>query len=464
VTDVIERALTDRRAFVVRFRDLERWDVASYRRIAWRWSEGVLRSIGDVLRRKRREIDTTLDLANVPIIAKVSFGGEIFIRPPEQRSGYKGRLYWANPGDLIYSKIRVKQGSISVVPEEFEHIAVSPEYPVYEVDHEQLDGAYLQLVVRSRPFLQYLDGLAHGGATKTRIPPELFESVKVPVPPLADQRAIVTVWNDAQAEADTIRQRASDAESQTETDFLHALGLTRPRRVERPHAFAVQWSEMERWNVRYNQLAGTSADLNKGTYPVCALGDHLNLAQYGTSKKANSRKQGIPVLRINNIKDGRLDTADLKHVTLAASELHSLALQKGDILIIRTSGSRDLVGTCAVFDEDDTYVHASYLIRLRFDPSCVESRFAAYFLNSTLGRQQVNALSRHIMMNNINAAELRRLRLPLPPPSIQSILVNAVEASREHARTLRVEADRRLSSARCDVEAMILGTTPIPTE
>jgi hypothetical protein len=56
-----------------------------------------------------------------------------------------------------------------------------------------------------------------------------------------------------------------------------------------------------------------------------------------------------------------------------------------------TNGSRDLVGRCAVFDTADQNQivgFASYLIRVRVDPSKVLPRYLAYFLNSTKGRAE----------------------------------------------------------------------------
>ena len=46
-----------------------------------------------------------------------------------------------------------------------------------------------------------------------------------------------------------------------------------------------------------------------------------------------------------------LDLSDLKYIDLPPRTLENLKLGEGDILIIRTSGSRDLVGTCAVCHE-----------------------------------------------------------------------------------------------------------------
>jgi len=183
--------------------------------------------------------------------------------------------------------------------------------------------------------------------------------------------------------------------------------------------------------------------------------------QYGTSEKANSHGQGVPVLRISNIKNRALDLTDLKYVPLPTPAKKSLLLQDGDILIIRTSGSRDLVGTCAVFHESTDFVFASYLIRLRVAGDKADADYLSWFINSAFGRQQVDAISRQIMQNNINSEELRSLQIPLPPLDVQRAIVERIQAGRAEIARLRADAERVRRAARAAVEALILGTRPV---
>jgi type I restriction enzyme, S subunit len=185
------------------------------------------------------------------------------------------------------------------------------------------------------------------------------------------------------------------------------------------------------------------------------------MVQYGTSEKANSLGRGTPILRINNVKGRTIDTADLKHLELPEKVRAGLLLADGDILVIRTSGSRDLVGTCAVFHEQGEFLFASYLIRLRPNPAQANPDFIVWFLNSPLGRQQVDATSRQIMQNNINSEELRSLQIPLPPLPLQQAMMKRVEAGRAEIARRKADAQARAEAARADMEAMILGTNPV---
>jgi len=157
-----------------------------------------------------------------------------------------------------------------------------------------------------------------------------------------------------------------------------------------------------------------------------------------------------------------VDMTDLKHIELPPKTVESLALKDGDMLIIRTSGSRDLVGTCAVFHGSDQAVFASYLIRLRFDAACANPDYVCWFLNSALGRQQVDSISRQIMQNNINSEEIRTLRVPLPPLEVQRKLVERVNVARAEMARERAAATQLRQTIAAEVESLILGVKPPP--
>lgn len=282
-------------------------------------------------------------------------------------------------------------------------------------------------------------------------------AIKVPLPQLTEQKAIVASWQNAKAEISAARERVKKRRAAVDARFFDDLGLMLPAESSMPKAFAVRWGDFSRWGVRFNQLSQSGADITQGKFPVVALDSLLEIVQYGTSEKANSNGIGIPVLRIGNIKDGTLNLSDLKHIALPPKTADGLLLKDGDLLVIRTSGSRDLVGTCAVFHAPGDFVFASYLIRLRFDPVEVISDFVSWFLNSPLGRQQVDAVSRQIMQNNINSEELRALEIPLPPLRVQRHIMERVVIGLEEIAGEREAADRIARNINDEVDAMVLG-------
>jgi type I restriction enzyme, S subunit len=84
-----------------------------------------------------------------------------------------------------------------------------------------------------------------------------------------------------------------------------------------------------------------------GTWSWVSLSELAQGLRYGTSVKCSYRADGEPVLRIPNISNGRILIEDLKFGQLPPRETEELRLQLGDILIVRSNGSLDLVGRAA---------------------------------------------------------------------------------------------------------------------
>lgn len=294
--------------------------------------------------------------------------------------------------------------------------------------------------------------------SRNRFREEFFLDFQVLLPPLTAQRKIVAVWKAARKFAADTAAKIERLERDIEARFLADLGLEAPKQTAPPKAFAVTWKDFLRWSVSYNHLSQVGIDLTQGKYPLTEVGLLADLIQYGTSEKANTTGNGTPIIRMNNLVDGALDLANLKHIRLRKSETEKLTLIDGDILFNRTN-SKELVGKCAPFHEQGEYIFASYLIRVRVDRTRANPDFISIALKSPIGRQQIDALSRQIIgQANINSEELRSLQIPLPPLPAQETMMKRVEADRAKIVKLKSDAKARADAAKADVEAMILGT------
>lgn len=157
---------------------------------------------------------------------------------------------------------------------------------------------------------------------------------------------------------------------------------------------------------------------------------------------------------MNNLQADGWDFSDLKYVEITDEELARWRLEPGDIVFNRTN-SKELVGKCEVFNREGTWVFASYLMRLRVDRDQAEPEFVAAFLNTRAGRLQIDRESRQIIgMSNINAEEIRTLRVPLPKPPKQRELLAALDAARAARRRKLEEAESLLGG----LDAFVLET------
>ncbi len=201
-----------------------------------------------------------------------------------------------------------------------------------------------------------------------------------------------------------------------------------------------------RFDVNYWRLTPLLAHkFAAPAFPVAAIGDLVDLVQYGCSTLSKTEPVGVPILRMNNLQKEGWDLSDLKYVEMGTVELDRYRLRRGDLLFNRTN-SKELVGKCEVFSEAGDWVFASYLIRVRFDTDKVLPRFAADFLNTKTGRLQIDRVSRQIIgMTNINAEELKEIILPLPTLAQQQTFVDAMNAARDGRARQLAEADALLA-------------------
>ena len=115
------------KAFAVLFQDLRRWSVNSFFTIRWNWPIGSIQPAA--LERKLESIDkSNTDFRDI-VLVSLHFDGEIEPREASAE-GFIGRLFVAEQGDVIYSKIDVRHGAIGVVPDNYSHVAVSSEFTV----------------------------------------------------------------------------------------------------------------------------------------------------------------------------------------------------------------------------------------------------------------------------------------------------------------------------------------------
>ncbi|HXQ25973.1 MAG TPA: restriction endonuclease subunit S [Candidatus Acidoferrales bacterium] len=449
------------KAFAVWFKELSRWDASSFHRIKWHWPNHVMAPIGSALRLRKERVDKkSVNFADLQPIT-IHFDGSVDKRVVDANREYSMDLWFARPGDIVVAKIDLKNGAVGIVPNDWKNVVVTGHFAVYEPDRSKLLPEYLHRIIQANFFRDHLWRNKVGAEGRKEVKLDFFEQEHVPLPPLAEQRAIVARWQQAQDEIIAASRRVEHRRSTIESRVFADLGLVYPEQLCLPKALGVWWQDFSRWGARFNQLRQAGADITQGTFPVVSLDSLLEVVQYGTSEKANTDGRGVPVLRIGNIKNGGLDLSELKHIVLPPKTVEGLLLKDGDVLIIRTSGSRDLVGTCAVFHGTGDFVFASYLIRLRFDLSEVVPDFVSWFLNCPLGRQQVDAVSRQIMQSNINSEELRALEIPLPPLAVQKEIMARVSTGHAEIAKEQEAAAVTARQINTEVEALILGTKSV---
>ena len=104
-------------------------------------------------------------------------------------------------------------------------------------------------------------------------------------------------------------------------------------------------------------------------------------------------------------------------------------LKNGDIIFVRSNGSKELVGRAIMVDNIDFKVtYSGFCIRLRNkEPKKINSKFLLYFFRSDYFRNELQRLSQGSNISNINQDLLSHIKIPLVDIRFQESVVDFLD-------------------------------------
>lgn len=347
-------------------------------------------------------------------LENIKAGGKFLKVKPVNLGELASSKFAFTPRHLLYGKLRPYLAKIA--RPDFAGICSTDILPV--LPGPQVDRNYLVHFLLT-PNMVALANSRATGANLPRISPNSLAELKIPLPPLPEQRRIAEILDRADELRPKRRAAIAQLDSLMQSIFLDMFG---------------------------------DPAINPRKWSAEPFGELVEEFRYGTSKK--SANEGRPALRIPNIVGGAIDLCDLKFVPVETAEFKRLQLHDGDLLFVRTNGNPDFVGRCAVFDsiavsacklDPSEFIFASYLIRARLAASEVTSSFLREYLSSSEGRRQLRSRCKTSAgQYNINTESLGAIHVPLPPIELQR------EFSRRVAGIEKLKTSHRASLAELD--------------
>jgi type I restriction enzyme S subunit len=356
-------------------------------------------------------------------------------------------------GDVLYGKLRPYLRKATVA--KFDGVSATDLIPLRSLG--SVEASYLQRYLLSPQALSYVHPLM-AGIKMPRLRSGDLRVMPIPLAPLPEQRRIVAKIEALFEQSRTAREaldRIPPLLKRFRQSVLAAAfrgDLTRDWReqhsdVEPPSALLERirterrrkWEEDLRAGGRKPARAtyAEAEPVETSDLPQLPEGwQWMNIdslisdARYGTSQKCSEKPDGVAVLRIPNVVGGRIDLADLKYAHIRDHELQNLLVQPGDLLVVRTNGSLDLVGRAATVPElSRRCAFASYLIRLRPVLGPTLPRYVDLAFSSDLARSPIEMRARSTAGQfNVNLETLRRICLPLPPLEEMKKVVQIVDS------------------------------------
>lgn len=262
------------------------------------------------------------------------------------------------------------------------------------VDAKRIDPDFFIHAVNSN--LDEMIGLAHGGVGLRHITKGKLEGIKLPIPPLAEQRRIVARIRDCMERIDELGELRAQSRA-----------------------------------IARSLLPAYLNDASKSAkWPSVPLEQVLEDTQNGRSIRADGDSGDGAVLTLSAVRSRSLDLSARKVVIFDDSVAQKYQVRKGDVFVSR-SNTRDLVGLSAILVDEapPRTIFPDLLIRLTPRMDKLRPAYLTYALRfpDVRGQIQERATGSSQSMVKISAERLREVRLPIPPLDAQDALVDELD-------------------------------------
>lgn len=171
------------------------------------------------------------------------------------------------------------------------------------------------------------------------------------------------------------------------------------------------------------EYKSTEAGVIPEDWSCPCLGQLVHSVEYGSSAKSSLAGK-IPVLRMGNLQEGKIDWNDLVF-TDDDQEISKYLLNSGDVLFNRTN-TPDLVGKTSIYRGETPAIFAGYLIRIKERKDLLNSTYLNYVLNAEFSKKySQKILSVAVSQANINGQKLKTYPIPLPASLVEQEAISS---------------------------------------
>jgi restriction endonuclease S subunit len=351
-------------------------------------------------------------------------------------------------GDVLVVRSGVNSGDTATVTEEMQNSIIGADTILIRLK-KIVNPKFIQTFF-SLPIGKEIMGRHLTGATNKHISPFNLGKIKIPVPPLAIQSAIVAKMDAAYAS-----KRAKEAEAQRLLDsiddyLLRELGIELPEQEEN----TVQSRIFTR---RFSEISGGRLDPNTYKKERVEVIKRIRKGRYASK----------PVYLILEHKNNRTSQIDEKTLYIGLENIKS---NTGEWV---ASDVKESVSSAAVFSKNDIlfpklrpYLNKVYFAEMNGICSTEFHVFRAYhddnqYISTFLRSKAVVCQTKCLMSGNtlprLQFEDIQKLLIPLPPLEKQTEIADHIAQIRRRAKQLQQEAVEGLEQAKLEVEALLLG-------
>lgn len=299
-----------------------------------------------------------------------------------------------------------------------------------------LDPRFTHRLLRSRPFQEEFYRWGHGivddlWSTKWSD----MKSIKIPVPPMSEQRAIADFLDRETAQIDAFIAKNEELITLLTERRAAAIGVAVVSGLDnRCHTKPVENGWLTRVPVDWDIA------------PIKSIAS-VTLGKMLQENQATAADARMPYLRAASVQPGGVvELGTTKEMWFSPREQRLLTLRRGDVVVVE--GGVGGYGRAAFISEDLPGIgFQNSIVRIR-PGSDVDGRYLAYVMLHLRDIGYIEMVASVASMPHFTAEKVAATRLPLPPRREQMAIADYLDALEKTTRGAIEAADRAIGLAR----------------
>jgi type I restriction enzyme, S subunit len=328
------------------------------------------------------------------------------------------RCTFLKPGDVMVARMPDPLGRACIFPGDLKPSVTVVDVCIIRPDPRKHDARWLMHCLNA-PASRNQIACYVTGTTRSRISRSNLGKIRIPLPPLAEQRRIAEVLDRAEALRAKRRAALAQLDSLTQSLFLDLFG---------------------------------DPATNTKQFPTPQLAEAIELRGGFAFKSGDYVPDGIPLVRIGEVNRGGVtrENACFLPVTHEAA-LARFIVRPGDMLmsLTGTTGKDDYANVILLDGSFDRYFVNQRVALIEPKPNVLDRHYLLHVFRNPKVKARLTSKSRGIRQANISNGDVLELELPVPPISLQREFarrVTAVEKLKTVQRASLAELDALFAS------------------
>jgi len=164
-------------------------------------------------------------------------------------------------------------------------------------------------------------------------------------------------------------------------------------------------------------------------------------------------KQGVKIVRITDLMNPHIDYASMPILNISRTDLDLYKIQIGDFLFARSGA----IGRYGIVYDDIEAVFGSYIIRFTFDSAKLKNEYFGFLYETEIVRKQLLFITQGSSNININASNIKSIKIPLPDIDEQTLIVTILSDIDKEIEEIEMKRDKYIMLKKGMMQKLLTG-------